>query len=318
MNEFSDKASVSWLVVDARNNDQRIDNYLFRLLKGVPKSHIYRILRTGEVRVNKGRIRANYRLKLGDTIRIPPIQNTFKEGVQVSLPQKLKQQVRASVLHEDENLLIVNKPSGLAVHAGSGIPFGIIDIAREIWPKSALELAHRLDKETSGCLILAKNRQTLLAVQQLLQESKIEKKYLALVYGRVAEPTFTVDRPLRRFTLSGGERRVSVDADGKKARTHFKMIDFFPRCTLLEAYPATGRTHQIRVHAASTGHPIAGDEKYGIPVFNQYMKENDLHRLFLHAHYLSFVLPNHGNEICVSAPLDAQLAAVLSRVEREP
>jgi len=290
---------------------QRLDNFLLRELKGAPKSLIYRILRKGEVRVNGGRVQPGQRLQTGDVLRIPPVRLADAERRAPRPPPGLAERLREAVLHEDRELLVLDKPAGLAVHKGSGLDFGAIELLRSLRPDEPfLELAHRLDRETSGCLMLARTPGALRAIQSALRAGRVEKRYLALVRGYWNHGPREVNAPLRRNVLRGGERMVEVLDDGKPALTRFRPVSLFKPASLLEADIATGRTHQIRVHAAHVDHPLAGDEKYGDPAFNRMMAERyGLRRLFLHAH--SLIVPLGGREIAVSAPLDAELKAVL-------
>ncbi len=312
MNTPESRPSVRFLEVGPEYQGQRIDNFLRRTLKGVPKSLLYRIMRKGEVRVNRARIKPDYRLQLGDSIRIPPLRLSPEKSAQA--PHGLQQVLQQAILWEDKDVLVLNKPSGLAVHKGSGLEFGVIEILRALRPQdSFLELAHRLDRETSGCLLLAKNAQALRLIHTVLRTENTRKSYLALVRGQWNHGEREVSAPLRKNVLRGGERLVEVREDGKPAHSYFKPITFLPGTTLLEVRIMTGRTHQIRVHAASMGHPVAADSKYGDPDFNKLMIEYGLRRLFLHAHDLSLSLGDR--ELAVSAPLDESLKAVLECLE---
>lgn len=294
---------------------QRIDNFLLTQLKGVPKSRIYRILRKGEVRVNRGRIKPDYRLQAGDSIRIPPLRLTPKPAAPRPAEHILAE-VEASILYEDKLFLILNKPSGLAVHGGSGLSYGLIEALRALRPDAPfLELGHRLDRETSGVLVIAKRRSALRAFHAQLREGGMEKRYLALVKGRWRGGERRVEAPLRKNQLSSGERIVRVSADGKPALTLFRPVTIYSSATLLEAELITGRTHQVRVHAAHCGHPIAGDEKYGDENFNRQMAALGLKRLFLHARSLAFIHPHSETTLRVEAPLPAQLDALLQQLE---
>ncbi|HCK81686.1 MAG TPA: 23S rRNA pseudouridine(955/2504/2580) synthase [Candidatus Competibacteraceae bacterium] len=305
---------VRHLEISPAHAGQRLDNFLLRELKGAPKSLIYRILRKGEVRLNGGRVQPDRRLQAGDVLRVPPVR--LGQGVAQPLqpPAGLADGLRQAVLYEDRDVLVLDKPAGLAVHKGSGVDFGVIEVLRALRPKEPfLELAHRLDRETSGCLALARTPQALRAIQDALRAGRVEKRYLALVRGRWNHGPREVSLPLRRNVLRGGERMVEVADDGKPALTRFRPVSLFKPASLLEARIATGRTHQIRVHAAGIGHPLAGDAKYGDPAFDRLMVERyGLRRSFLHAH--SLVLPLGGREIAVSAPLDLELKAVLDRL----
>lgn len=307
---------VRLVEVDEGSAGQRIDNFLLKQLKGVPKTRIYRILRKGEVRVNKKRIKPDYRLNSGDTVRIPPIRIAERPE---SLPpsERVLQQLRDAVLYEDDALLILNKPSGLAVHGGSGISYGVIEGLRALRPEARfLELAHRLDRDTSGCLVIAKKRSALRAFQTLLREGGMDKFYLALVMGRWKGGGKRIDAPLRKNELKSGERVVRVSPDGKASLSLFTPLTLYRDCSLMRVKLVTGRTHQVRVHAQHSGHPIAGDEKYGDEVFNRSMAGRGLKRLFLHAAELRFTLPEHGT-VHVEAPLEAALQQLLNNLESE-
>lgn len=301
---------VRHLEITPEHAGQRLDNFLLRELKGAPKSLIYRILRKGEVRLNGGRVQPHYRLQTGDTVRIPPVRLAEREEQAFRPPKDVVERLQEAVLYEDREVLVLNKPAGLAVHKGSGLAFGVIEVLRALRPEDAfLELAHRLDRETSGCLMLAKTPAALRLIQEALRAGQMEKRYLALVRGYWNHGPREVNLPLRRNVLRSGERMVEVMDDGKPARTQFSPVSLFRLASLLEVNIATGRTHQIRVHAAHMGHPLAGDDKYGDAAFNRVMTEQGLRRLFLHAH--SLTAPLGGREIAVSAPLDAELKEVL-------
>jgi 23S rRNA pseudouridine955/2504/2580 synthase len=306
-------ATIRLLEIGPDQQGQRIDNFLARLLKGVPRSLIYRILRTGQVRVNSGRIRPDYRLQSGDTVRLPPVQTRPIQGPRPP-PAQLLAQLRDTVLLEDGDVLVLNKPAGIAVHKGSGLDFGVIETLRALRPElTFLELGHRLDRETSGCLVLFKNATALRAFHEALRTGTVSKRYLTLVRGRWEYGTREIDAPLRKV-LQNGEQRVVVMPDGKPARTLFRPVTLWRQASLLEALPATGRTHQIRVHAAQLGHPVAGDDKYGDSDYNQVMNRYGLRRLFLHAHSLDCTLGRR--EYSLSAPLEAELRQVLDQLEQ--
>lgn len=312
---MQEKSKVYRVKVKEQYENQRIDNFLTRHIKGVPKSHIYRILRKGEVRVNKKRIKPDYRVQVGDEIRIPPLR--LGPAPTVSSPNENLQKILGSrILYEDKGLLIINKPAGLAVHGGSGISLGLIEALRFMRPKdSELELVHRLDRETSGCLLLAKKPSVLKELHELLrQKNGVEKCYLALVKGYWPKTLHIVDESLHKFQLVSGERMVKVDPEGKSSVTEFRVIQRFADSTLVEAKPLTGRTHQIRVHALHAGHPVLGDEKYGDKEVNKHYRQLGLKRLFLHAVRVSFTLPSFGQKISVEAPLDADLEALLKNI----
>ena len=314
MTVSSASPGVRHLAITADDAGQRLDNFLRRELKGAPKSLIYRIVRTGEVRLNGGRVSPDRRLQAGDMLRIPPVRLGEREERPLRVSPGLAERLRAAVLYEDRELLVLDKPAGLAVHKGSGLDYGMIELLRTLRPNEPfLELAHRLDRETSGCLALARTPTALRALQDALRAGRVEKRYLALVRGYWNHGPREVNQPLRRNVLRGGERMVEVLDDGKPARTHFWPVSLHKPASLLEARIDTGRTHQIRVHAAHVGHPLAGDDKYGDADFNRLMTEQfGLRRLFLHAHSLS--LPLGGRDIAISAPLAPELKAVLDRL----
>jgi 23S rRNA pseudouridine955/2504/2580 synthase len=306
--------AVRLVEVDEGGAGQRIDNFLMKQLKGVPKTRIYRILRKGEVRVNKKRIKPDYRLNFGDMVRIPPIRVSDKAAPAPPGGRVLKL-IKQSILYEDDGLLVLNKPSGLAVHGGSGIAYGVIEGLRALRPEARfLELAHRLDRDTSGCLVIAKKRSVLRAFHTLLREGGMDKVYLALVMGRWKGGGKRIDAPLRKNELKSGERVVRVSKDGKPSLSKFTPVAIYKDCSLMRVKLITGRTHQVRVHAQYSGHPIAGDDKYGDEAFNRAMAGRGLKRLFLHAAELHFTLPEHGT-VHVEAPLDENLQNLLTNLE---
>lgn len=310
------QANVRFIDVSSEQGGQRIDNFLLRILKGVPKSRIYRILRKGEVRVNRSRVQPDYRVQVGDKVRIPPVR-VAQEKTEVSPPWPILEQLGKAVLFEDRELLVLDKPAGLAVHKGSGLDFGLIEALRALRPQAPfLELAHRLDRDTSGCLVLTKTPTTLRAIQTAQQAGAVDKRYLVLVQGDWSQGTVEVTAPLRKNTLRGGERMVEVVEGGKPAHSRFRPLSRFGKASLLEVAIITGRTHQIRVHAAYAGHPVAGDSKYGDTQFNREMTHYGLRRLFLHAHSIRFSLGNR--EVAVSAPLGKELKDVLEQLEAKP
>jgi 23S rRNA pseudouridine955/2504/2580 synthase len=315
--ENAEKPAVRWMDISAEQAGQRIDNYLLRILKGVPKSRIYRLLRKGEVRVNKGRIRPEYRLQSGDQVRIPPVRvatsGASEPGRQASAT------LADSILYEDDRLLVLNKPAGMAVHGGSGLGYGVIEALRALRPKAPyLELVHRLDRATSGCLMVAKRRSELRMLHDLLRNGGVEKRYLLLAQGDWSQGPFRIDAALRKNQVRGGERIVRVDPEGKTALTKFRFLEAYPGASLMEAELKTGRTHQIRVHAAHAGHPLAGDEKYGAEAFNRRMRGLGLKRMFLHAHYVAFEDRERERSIEVSAPLGADLRKLVQQLENTP
>jgi 23S rRNA pseudouridine955/2504/2580 synthase len=307
---------TTFVTIDSLSADQRIDNFLLRQLKGFPKSHIYRIIRKGEVRVNKGRIKPCYRLQVGDVVRIPPAQVATK-GECVPPSKNVLDVLANSVLYQDNSLLVINKPTGLAVHGGSGIGYGVIEGLRALYPAAPyLELVHRLDRETSGCLMIAKKPALLRQLHQLLRDNQLHKRYLALVKGQWPTRLTTINAPLQKNICQSGERVVKVDAQGKPARSHFTLKQAFsqtnPCVSLIEVELETGRTHQIRVHTAFAQHPIAGDGKYGDEAFNTQMKNHGLQRLFLHA--ASIRLNINDKPLTIEAPLPMELTPVLKRL----
>jgi 23S rRNA pseudouridine955/2504/2580 synthase len=310
MAEEGDKPIARFVTVGAEHDGQRIDNYLRTELKGAPKSLVYRILRTGEVRVNKGRAKPESRVHTGDVVRIPPLR--LSEELPVRVGHSLETALAEAIVYEDEHLLVLNKPAGLAVHAGSGVKVGVIEALRALRPETpGLELAHRLDRETSGVLVLAKDRPTLMELHELLRGDGVKKTYRALVRGSWPDKLREIDAPLEKNALRGGERIVEVRADGKESRTLFRVVRRFHGATLVEASPVTGRTHQIRVHALHAGHPIACDDKYGDPSFDRSLREHGLTRLFLHA--LEIAIPARGAKpaLRVQAKLPDELERVL-------
>ena len=305
---------IQQVLIDDDYHGQRIDNYLVGHLKGVPRSFVYKILRRGEIRVNKGRVRAGYRLQSGEVVRIPPIR--LAENPTPRRPDnRVLRQLDRAILLETPNYLIINKPSGLAVHGGSGLSFGVIEALRWLRPEqSKLELVHRLDRETSGCLIISKKRSALRILHELMRGKKIEKRYQLLLSGCWDEKSCEVVASLMKNTLRGGERIVRVDSDGRPARTRFKSLFRYSDATLVEAEPITGRTHQIRVHAAYMGYPILGDTRYGDERANRDMRRRGLNRLFLHARSLRFHWPGEASETRVAAPLEAPLENLVKQL----
>lgn len=300
--------------IDKAHAGQRIDNFLITRLKGVPRSHLYRILRRGEVRVNKGRVKPSYRLRDGDLVRIPPLRRAPPATPAYPAQDRL-QHLLLAVLYEDERLIALNKPSGLAVHGGSGLSWGLIEAMRLLRPElSELELVHRLDRETSGCLLLSKRRGTLRELHRLIREQAVTKRYLTLLAGRLKQRR-KVDAPLRKNLLRSGERVVRIDPRaGKPACTLFRPLRRLGDFTLAEAEPLTGRTHQIRVHAAYLGMPVAGDEKYGDPALNRRLRGMGLRRLFLHASALILQPSHRDRPLHIETPLPPELEVVLGSV----
>lgn len=311
----SPTTGVQMLVVAPELAGQRIDNFLRNQLKGAPKTLIYRILRKGEVRVNKGRVKPEYKLQAGDVVRVPPLRLAEPDEAPVVAGGVLER-LEAAILFEDKGLIVLNKPAGIAVHGGSGLSFGVIEALRQLRPDAReMELVHRLDRDTSGLLMIAKKRSMLRHLHQALRGDGVDKRYLALVRGRWDSGRKQVSAPLLKNTLRSGERMVDVDPEGKEALTLFRVVRRFGDfATLVEASPVTGRTHQIRVHARHAGHPIAGDAKYGDDEFSKAVRELGGKRLFLHAHRLAIPLPE-GGELRLEAPVDAGWASTLERLD---
>jgi len=308
--------SVTHVVIGEEEEGQRLDNFLIRHCKGVPKSHLYRILRSGEVRVNSGRVDATYRLVMGDKLRIPPIR--IAERPQNEVDEAAKQRVDLPIIYEDEALLVIDKPEGIAVHGGSGVSFGVIEALRRQRPLAKfLELAHRLDRETSGILLVGKKRLALTALHDMFREhgAGADKRYLVLVKGRWMNSTQHVKLPLYKFLTEGGERRVMVRDDGKASHTVFRLLARWPEMSLLEAQLKTGRTHQIRVHLAHLGFPILGDEKYGEFAHNKNLKRDGLKRMALHAWRMAFRHPLTAAPLECIAPLPESIGGYIAAVD---
>ncbi len=316
MNTQAPKQKVQLVTIDENHLGQRIDNYLMTKLKGVPKSRIYRIVRKGEVRVNKKRIKPEYKLQNGDIVRIPPVRVSDKSdrpGPSAKLTKVL--QLENRILFEDNSIIILNKPSGIAVHGGSGVDFGVIEAMRSLRPiQKFLELVHRLDKDTSGVLLIAKKRSALRHLHDQLRCKKMQKNYHALVKGTWQVRDKAIKAPLLKFTLKSGERMVRVNQEGKECETRFKILQRYQGATLVQASPVTGRTHQIRVHCQYTGHPIACDDKYSEQKFDDSMRTHGLNRLFLHAAQLRFTHPSTEEVMIIKAPLDPVLTQTLAKL----
>lgn len=305
------KDSVTWLEVGEDAEGQRIDNFLMRIAKGVPKSHIYRVLRSGEVRVNKGRVPAEYRLKLGDRLRVPPIR-TAERPSQAAVPAR-----DFDIAFEDEALIVVDKPSGVAVHGGSGVSFGVIEQLRRARPLAKfLELAHRLDRETSGLLVVAKKRVALTRLHDMFRDGGISKRYFALVKGSWRNELQHVRLPLHKYLTAEGERRVSVNVEGKAAHSIVRLVARWENFSLVEVELKTGRTHQIRVHLAHLGFPIAGDDKYGDFPLNKSLQKTGLGRMFLHAAKLALPHPLTDATVELESPLPDELRAFVEKLDR--
>lgn len=309
---------VQFITIEPELEGQRIDNFLRTLLKGVPKSLIYRIVRKGEIRVNKKRVKPEYKLLANDELRIPPIRVSEPSEVPSTKLDKVAS-LEGHILFEDDCLIVLNKPSGTAVHGGSGLSFGVIEAMRALRPEQKfLELVHRLDRDTSGCLLIAKKRSALKHLHEQLREKQVDKRYKALVNGNWPPNRFKVKAPLIKNVLKSGERMVSVnEAEGKASETRFRILAEYKDATLVEASPITGRTHQIRVHCQVAEHSIACDDKYGDNNFDARMQKLGLNRLFLHAHSLSFIHPSSNERVSFSAPLDANLQYAIKKLEQE-
>ena len=312
------KLQVSFVIITEENVAQRIDNFLITYLKGVPKSMIYRILRKGEVRVNKKRIKPEYKLAIGDEVRIPPIRVSEKAVPEISKNLNKVADLEKSIIYEDDVLLAINKPSGIAVHGGSGLSFGVIEGLRALRPEAKfLELVHRIDRETSGVLLIAKKRSALKALHEQLRLKQMQKNYLALVKGNWPSECKVVQAPLLKNVLKSGERIVKVNTEGKPSETRFKVEERFGFATLIKASPVTGRTHQIRVHTQYVNHPIAFDDRYGDSQFDELLAKSKLNRLFLHAANVKFIHPKTLQEIQLHAPMDDILQNCLTQIRND-
>ncbi|SNS74655.1 23S rRNA pseudouridine955/2504/2580 synthase [Noviherbaspirillum humi] len=304
------------ITIGEEEADQRIDNFLLRICKGVPKSHVYRVLRSGEVRVNKGRIDQTYRLKAGDVVRVPPVR--VAETQKAAVPG-----AEFTILHEDAHLLVIDKPAGVAVHGGSGVSYGVIEQLRASRPQAKfLELVHRLDRETSGILLLAKKRSALTNLHEQIREGTIDKRYLTLVHGEWKNARQHIKLPLFKYNTPDGERRVRVQSDGMASHTVFNLVRKYGAFALLEAELKTGRTHQIRVHLSASGYPIAGDDKYGDFGLNRALQKPQgsriaLKRMFLHAHRITFLHPESGEPLTLKAELPRECDAFLRSLQAE-
>lgn len=311
------KESVTYTTILPGDEGQRLDNYLLRVCKGVPKSHVYRIVRSGEVRVNSRRVDVTYRIQPGDRIRIPPMRLAQQSTGSPESVSRQAKDLKLPVLFEDEVLLVLDKPSGLAVHGGSGVAFGVIEALRSLRPEARfIELAHRLDRETSGILLVGKKRSALKALHDMFRDGNPDKRYLVLVLGEWREAVMHVKLPLYKYLTESGERRVEIDAEsGRPSYTIFRLLRRGTRFSLLEAQLKTGRTHQIRVHLAHLGFPIAGDEKYGDFPANKSLAREGLKRMFLHAWRMRFPHPASGEMLSLEAPLAAELRRFVETLE---
>ncbi|MFA7668067.1 MAG: RluA family pseudouridine synthase [Burkholderiaceae bacterium] len=308
----SEQPAVRMLTIEPEFEGQRVDNFLIRVCKGVPKSHIYKAIRSGQVRVNKGRVQADHRLVSGDVLRVPPLRLP-NPGERRKVPPQV-----FPVVYEDEAMVVIDKPAGTAVHGGSGVSFGVIEQMRAARPEARLlELAHRLDRDTSGLLIIAKQRKALLALHDMMRESAGRKFYQALVEGDFVNDRQHIRKPLLKWLTAEGERRVRVDAEGKAAHTIVTKLQRFGRYTLLQAELRTGRTHQIRVHLASSGHAIVGDDKYGSEIVREHFSRLGFRRMFLHASRLEIPHPLSGEPLVFEAPLPAACKEILHYLEQD-
>jgi 23S rRNA pseudouridine955/2504/2580 synthase len=303
-------SSVQLITIADAQAGQRLDNFLLKTLKNLPRSRLYRIVRKGEVRVNKKRIKPEYKLQAGDLLRLPPIHIESREDDAVIIPEKLSNLLESRILYEDDHILVLNKPEGLAVHSGSGLKYGVIDVLRPLRADVDLELVHRLDRDTSGCLLLAKNRPALLEMQKMLQNNSMRKNYQALVKGHWNKQKTRIELPLLKQTMPNGERRVYVDDRGQQSDTRINQISHYTqqglKYSVLDINLMTGRTHQIRVHCQSQHHEIAGDDKYGDREFNKQIKKLGCNRLMLHACSLEIPRSAHTNKLVIEAPVPTE------------
>ncbi|OTG84315.1 RNA pseudouridine synthase [Acinetobacter sp. ANC 5054] len=310
MNSTQEWQSVTWFEVDEHQAGQRIDNFLFSRLKGVPKSRIYRLIRESQVRVNKKRVKAETKLNIGDQVRVAPIRYEQKDETAAPVSDKVAQSLLSRVVYEDEGLMVVNKPSGIAVHGGSGVAYGLIEGLRAATGKKYLELIHRIDRDTSGLVMISKKRSVLKSLQDMLREHKIQKTYAAVVKGVVSLDKQLIDQPLHRYELANGERRVRVSPkEGKESKTQWNVQERFMHATLVYASPLSGRTHQIRVHGLSIGHPLVGDEKYGHETEYRGPKPR---RLCLHAMRLD--IPGYQT---IEAPLPEDMQSIVAQLRAQ-
>jgi 23S rRNA pseudouridine955/2504/2580 synthase len=300
-------SGISYVEVTQDREGQRLDNFLMARMKGLPRSVIYRIIRTGQVRVNGGRAKPANKLQAGDMVRLPPA--TIREDGNADIPPKVMQLLTQSICYEDQNLMVVDKPAGMAVHAGSGLSWGVIDVIRKLRPGRNVDLVHRLDRETSGCLLLALDGEALRILNEQIKQQSMDKRYLCLLDGHMDEAVVEVHEPIGKYERSG-QRFMRVDAEGKKAHTTFRLLQNFGPCSYVEAELHTGRTHQIRVHAAHMGMALLGDKRYAPPARQKHWKKLGCKRLFLHAHQLEFRSTNGDNQL-VSCQLPEDLKLFL-------
>jgi 23S rRNA pseudouridine955/2504/2580 synthase len=309
------KSAVRLVEITAAQVDQRLDNFLLKQLSKMPRNRIYRIIRKGEVRVNKKRSKPDYKLQIGDQVRIPPVRLESDLEEKSKPPKHLLASLEQAIIFENNHILVINKPAGLAVHAGSGVDYGVIDAMRLLRPADDIELVHRLDRDTSGCLLLAMHRQALLAMQVILQDKSIGKKYNAAVKGSWPRDLTEISHALKKIHLSNGERRMRVDAAGKQALSRIKLLHGVELFSLIQVELVTGRTHQIRVHCQAEGHPIAGDDKYGDTEFNRAMRKLGIRRLMLHASSLELPSGKYTPEIVINAPLPSEFEQLFDSID---
>ena len=300
------KSAVNLVEISAAQLGQRLDNFLFKQLANVPRTRVYRIIRKGEVRVNKKRCKPQYKLKIGDQVRIPPLRMELESREKLKPSHQLLARLERNILFENEHILVVDKPPGLAVHSGSGVDYGIIDAMRLLRPGDDIELVHRLDRDTSGCLLLSKHRQALLTMQTALQDKSLIKNYCAVVKALWPQQTIEIRLALKKIHLANGERRVRVDINGKPAISRVRILQGGKLFSIIQVGLVTGRTHQIRVHCQAQGHEIAGDDKYGDADFNRAMRKRGINRLMLHASSLELPGSKYTPELVVNAPLPAE------------
>jgi 23S rRNA pseudouridine955/2504/2580 synthase len=308
------KTAVSLVEITTAQLGQRLDNFLLKQLGNLPRSRIYRIIRKGEVRVNKKRIKPDYKLQIGDLVRIPPVRLETELQDKSRPPKHLQERLEQTILYENDHILVIDKPAGLAVHAGSGVDYGVIDAMRLLRPADDIELVHRLDRDTSGCLLLARHRQALLAMQVVLQDRSMGKKYNAVVKGCWPRELTEIRYALGKIHLSNGERRMRVDNGGKQALSRVRLLRSGALFSLIQVELVTGRTHQIRVHCQAEGHEIAGDDKYGDTEFNRAMRKRGIRRLMLHASSLELPQGKYTPEIVINAPLPAEFEQLFGGV----
>lgn len=282
---------------------QRLDNFLFKHLDSVPRTRVYRIIRKGEVRVNKKRCKPEYKLQIGDQVRIPPLHIEAEKSAGLQPSERLLNQLEQAIIYETPHILVLDKPAGLAVHSGSGISYGVIDAMRRLRPDNDIELVHRLDRDTSGCLLFALHRQSLLALQSMLRDNSLRKHYCAVVRGSWPANLTEINLALQKYHLANGERRMRVDAAGKAAQSRVQLLQSGTQFSVIRVELITGRTHQIRVHCQAQGHEIAGDDKYGNAEFNRDMRRRGIRRLMLHAASLELPQTDYTSEIVINAPL---------------